>query len=273
MDYIASINDYPSFKDKNDHYCIDLFLSSMDSIDSSNSIYYFISEFRYSLWRLSECTFELSESEKQKYVKVAKELEKRLCEIKESGLFVEIIDGHSKDYYEVKADLKFAAAIMYNKFGNYDKAYKYWWFVIEHMKRFLNTITADDLVTEKSMQIWDFLWLSNEYLYGQVVVPPLYSLIESMRTTFNVTDEADERLYRYYKSLVRAAERAKKEVEKNDDITEFLFDTVPVETEKGDTKLRLFSTKQDYEGLIEKYTKLIEQISGQKYHPQRSFRP
>lgn len=94
-----------------------------------------------------------------------------------------------------------------------------------------------------------------------------------MRTTFNVTDEADERLYRYYKSLVRAAERAKKEVEKNDDITEFLFDTVPVETEKGDTKLRLFSTKQDYEGLIEKYTKLIEQISGQKYHPQRSFRP
>ena len=41
------------------------------------------------------------------------------------------------------------------------------------------------------------------------------------------------------------------------------------ETPKIETDCRsLRRTAQDYDDLIAKYTKLIEQISGQKYHPE-----
>ena len=91
-----------------------------------------------------------------------------------------------------------------------------------------------------------------------LAVPLLCSLIEYLRDIFKITDDTDERLYSLYYWLVLSAHSAKEEMKEDSN-----------ETPKIETDCRsLRRTAQDYDDLIAKYTKLIEQISGQKYHPE-----
>lgn len=244
---------YPSFKDSNGKHCIDLFLSTMDKIDSSDCLYYFISEFDNTV-KLN-CSFGLEDYEKQKYIDVSAGLENKLNEIAETGNFIDVLcDGSFyMDYDEVKSKLDYATAIMFIRFRNYDLAYKYLNSEMDYLKASIkkkNKIDDNCFVLEIAGLINNnATWLA---------VPLLYSLIEYLRDIFKITDDTDERLYSLYYWLVLSAHSAKEEMKSDS-----------TEPHKSKTDCQsLHRTAQDYDDLIEKYTKLIEQISGQKYHPE-----
>ena len=244
---------YPSFKDSNGKYCIDLFLSTMDKIDSSDCLYYFISEFDNTV-KLN-CSFGLEDYEKQKYIDVSAGLENKLNEIAETGNFIDVLcDGSFyMDYDEVKSKLDYATAIMFIRFRNYDLAYKYLNSEMDYLKA---TIKKKNKIDDNCFVLEIAGLINNNATW--LAVPLLCSLIEYLRDIFKITDDTDERLYSLYYWLVLSAHSAKEEMKGDSN-----------ETPKIETDCRsLRRTTQDYDDLIAKYTKLIEQISGQKYHPE-----
>ena len=96
----------------------------------------------------------------------------------------------------------------------------------------------------------------------KMLVTLLYDYIRLLRDTLNITDEADKRLLGYYQALVGSAKLSKDMCEKPDN-----YKTIGI-NKTDNNPHSLFTTTQDYDDLIAKYTKLIEQISGQKYHPE-----
>ena len=265
-DESATINCCPSLTDKNGNYSIDLFLSSIDEYDSQEYVYYFIAEFA----DMVRYHFDAQNNEANKYIVVGDKLEKALNKHGIAGKYVEIHDGDWVliDYDEAEAKLLFSLAIMYSKLFIYDAAYKYLILLFECLKRYLKKLSIDELNTVKSTRIRDYLILSNRTLSGQLVVPLLNDFIKTIRDTYNITDEADERLYGYYKPLVNAAERAKMEIENGIYHLNYPLNSFSLKKDKGSADSpSLFITKQDYDEIIEKYSKLIRQISGQEYYP------
>lgn len=243
---------YPSVKDSNGKYCIDLFLSTMDKIDSSDCLYYFISEFDNAV-KLN-CSFGLAECKKQKYIDVSMGLEDKLNEIAETGNFIDVLyDGSFyMDYDEVKSKLDYAIAIMFIRFRNYDLAYKYLNSEMDYIKA---TIKKKKNIDDNCFVLEIAGLINNNATW--LAVPLLCSLIEYLRDIFSITDDTDERLYSLYYWLVLSAQSAKEEMKGYSN-----------ESPKRITDCRsLRRTAQDYDDLIAKYTKLIEQINGKEYHP------
>lgn len=96
----------------------------------------------------------------------------------------------------------------------------------------------------------------------KMLVTLWYDYIRLLRDTLNITDEADKRLLGYYQALVSATKLSKDMCENPDN-----YITIGI-NKTGNNPHSIFTTTQDYDDLIAKYTKLIEQISGQKYHPE-----
>ena len=243
---------YRSLKDQNGKYSIDLFLSSMDEIDSADCLGYYISEFESAVEM--NCSFDLEENEKQKYIDVSMGLTNKLNEVAETGyLFDVLCDGSFyMDYDVIKSRLDCATAIMFIRFRNYDLAYKHLESVMDYWK---STIKKKNIIDDRSIV------LEIAYLIGnhatQLAVPLLYSLIEYVRELFKIIDETDERLYKLYHWLVLSAQLAKEEIRGDS-----------IETAQSESDWRsLCKAPQDYDNLIAKYTNLMEQISGQEYHP------
>ena len=243
---------YRSFYDNNGKYSIDLFLSSMDEIDSADCLGYYISEFESAVEM--NCSFDLEENEKQKYIDVSMGLANKLNEVAETGnLFDVLCDGSFyMDYDVIKSRLDCATAIMFIRFRNYDLAYKHLESVMDYWK---STIKKKNIIDDRSIV------LEIAYLIGnhatQLAVPLLYSLIEYVRELFKIIDETDERLYGLYTWLVLSAQLAKEEIRGDS-----------IETAQSESDWRsLCKAPQDYDNLIAKYTNLMEQISGQEYHP------
>ena len=257
FDKSAVIN-YPSLITENGDYSIDLFLSSLDALYSQDYVYYFISEFS----DMVSYHFDFKKADENKYIAVANRLETMLNEFGVDENQTIIHGGYyaSVDNNEAEAKLYLSLAIMYKAFFNYDTAYNYLKLLFECLKRRLNLSSIGDLSNVKSIRIRDYLYFVNRNLNGQLVVPLMFDFIKAIRECFSITDDSDERMYSYYKALVKAAERAHKECEADG----FIRFSVPVS--ESDSR-SMFTTKEDYEALIEKYTVLIRKISGQEYHP------
>ena len=243
---------YRSLKDQNGKYSIDLFLYSMDEIDSSDFLYYYISEFESTV--KSNCSFDLEENEKEKYIDVSMGLANKLNEVAETGIFLDVLcDGSFyRDYDEIKSELDYATGIMFIRFRNYDLAYKHLDSVMEYQKA---TIKKENKIDEFNYVVVIVVLMINDAAW--LAVPLLYSLIEYVRDLFKIIDETDERLYKLYHWLVLSAQSAKEEIRGDS-----------IETTQSESDwLSLCKTAQDYDNLIAKYTNLMEQISGQEYHP------
>ena len=254
----GTIDRSPSLVDQNGDYNTDLFLTSIDEYDSQDYVYYFISEFS----DMVRYHFNPSELDVDKCIAVAGKLEKMLSKYGINGRYIESYGCYFSimDYNEVEAKLNLSIAIMYNKLLKLDTAYMYLSMMFENLKSMLQKTSADDLVTERSIKIRDYIFFANRLLDGQLVVPLLYSLIKFLRKTFNITDDLDERMYSYYKSLVTAAEHACSECEKNG--MSFNAEEFSENDPRG-----LFKSKEDYTKLIKEFSNLFHQISGQEYHP------
>ena len=293
----AIINNYPLFFSKDGTYSIDLLIDAIETIDSSDCLYYFITE--YGKMVDVNCSFELSQFDKLKYVMVAKELEQKLYEILETGNFIEVFDVFDTiDYSEVEAKLNSIVAVMYDKIGNYEKAYTYMESVIRFSKSYLYTVSEEAVIGfQHAMDSDYYFWYAinrlNHLGDSHLVVPLLYSYIKIVYDVLQVTDETDVRMYNYYKELVKAAQLSLQENadrflkaifgfdeslltnEAYDDNygdldDEFEDDDLACDyhIEKGENDPRsLFTTRRDYEELIEKYSGLINQMSGQEYNP------
>ena len=293
----AIINNYPLFFSKDGTYSIDLLIDAIETIDSSDCLYYFITE--YGKMVDVNCSFELSQFDKLKYVMVAKELEQKLYEILETGNFIEVFDVFDTiDYSEVEAKLNSIVAVMYDKIGNYEKAYTYMESVIRFSKSYLYTVSEEAVIGfQHAMDSDYYFWYAinrlNHLGDSHLVVPLLYSYIKIVYDVLQVTDETDVRMYNYYKELVKAAQLSLQENadrflkaifgfdeslltnEAYDDNygdldDEFEDDDLAcdyhIEKDENDPR-SLFTTRRDYEELIEKYSGLINQMSGQEYNP------
>ena len=243
---------YRSLKDQNGKYSIDLFLSSMDEVDSSDCLVHYISEFKSAVEM--NCSFDLEENEKQKYIDVSMGLANKLNEVAETGnLFDVLCDGSFyMDYDEIKSRLDCATAIMFIRFRNDDLAYKHLESVMDYRK---STMKKKNEIDDRFIVLEIAFLIVNHAT--RLAVPLLYSLIEYVRDLFKIIDETDERLYKLYHWLVLSAQSAKEEIRGDS-----------IETTQSESDwLSLCKTAQDYDNLIAKYTNLMEQISGQEYHP------
>jgi len=254
----GTIDRSPSLVDQNGDYNTDLFLTSIDKYDSQDYVYYFISEFS----DMVRYHFNSSELDVDKCIAVAGKLEKMLSKYGINGRYIESYGNYFSimDYNEVQAKLNLTIAIMYNKLLKFDTAYMYLSLMFESLKSMLHKTSTYDLGTERSVRIRDYIFFANRMLDGQLVVPLLYSFIKFLRKTFNITDDLDERMYSYYKSLVTAAEHACSECEKNG--MSFNAEEFSENDPRG-----LFKSKEDYTKLIKEFSNLFHQISGQEYYP------
>lgn len=254
----GTIDRSPSLVDQNGDYNMDLFLTSINEHDSQDYVYYFISEFS----DMVRYHFNPSEFDVDKCIAISRKLEKMLSKYGINGRYIESYSSNFSlmDYNEVVAKLNLSIAIMYNKLLKFDTAYMYLSLMFESLKSMLYKTSADDLVTERSIRIRDYIFFANRLVDGQLVVPLLYSFIKFLRKTFNITDDLDERMYSYYKSLVTAAEHACSECKKNG--MSFNAEEFSENDPRG-----LFKSKEDYTKLIKEFSNLFHQISGQEYHP------
>ena len=268
--YQSTLLSNKTIEKERDKYSIDDLLASIFSIDSSDGLYDCLTKF----WNIVniKCNDELEPHEKKKYINAAKELAKRLKEIYDQGNFTKVfVDDPLLDYYldypKMEVALNTATAIMYDKIGDYDKTYTYAELVIRYSKYCLDKMREEDrkdFPNNKNFEKFFIILINalSENGDTKMLVTLLYNYIRLLRDTLNITDEADERLLGYYRTLVGFAKLSKEMCEKPD-----YYITIGVKT-TDNNPCSLFTTAQDYDDLIEKYTKLIEQISGQKYHPE-----
>ena len=260
------INKFSAVKDVNGNYCIDLFLSSIDKINSSECLYYFISEFENIV--KTNCSFELGEQEKQKYILAAKRLDSTFKELLKTGSFNKVLDEsyndplgtHYIDSLEFEAKLNNVIAVMYVKLKNYDLAYSYMMAKLEYTKSIIKKtgkITDDCFATDTVSLIY--------YGASHLAVQLLYCLIGYARDVFEIKNDADTRLYPLYYWLMLSANSAKEELHESGN----KFDNAIIlpTNDKTSYQLNMFTTEQNYDEIIIKYSKLIRQISGQEYYP------
>ena len=143
----------------------------MDEIDSSDCLYYYISEFESTV--KSNCSFDLEENEKEKYIDVSMGLANKLNEVAETGIFLDVLcDGSFyRDYDEIKSELDYATGIMFIRFRNYDLAYKHLDSVMEYQKA---TIKKENKIDEFNYVVVIVVLMINDAAW--LAVPLLYSL-------------------------------------------------------------------------------------------------
>ena len=268
--YQSTLLSDKTIEKERDKYSIDDLLASIFSIDSSDGLYDCLTKF----WNIVniKCNDELEPHEKKKYINAAKELAQRLKEIYDQGNFTKVfVDdpllNYYLDYQKMEVALNTATAIMYDKIGDYDKTYTYAELVIRYSKYCLDKMREEDrkdFPNKKNFEKFFILLINALYENGKIkmLVTLWFDYIRLLRDTLNITDEADKRLLGYYQALVGSAKISKDMCEKPD-----YYITIGVKT-TDNNPCSLFTTEQDYDDLITKYTKLIEQISGQKYHPE-----
>ena len=243
---------------------ISLFFEALDTELTSNTINYIIEEFRL----LVDIEFPSlpTDDEVDSYVKFGHLLKEKVDELVNEGTFETVVDYPyiDKDADDIKTEVESVLAVVYAKTENDVELVKSMEIILAHSKGYLFCLEEDEITDLwHGMNCDTCFWsafnrIKDLIKYSGYATTLLIEYSKIVSDYFDADGYCDQRMYNYYKEIIRLAIQTVGNLETSKKLLNAIF-----EEDNSD----LNQTIKFFQEIAESYTYRIEEMSDQEYHP------